>query len=108
MLERVEANRRRDTAAMGDIETRALERNAAHRDWICDERRMASTAGGRALYMHCLPADVGAEVSPGVMDAARLDLAREANKKVFVIMALLAATKCRAVGERLAALRGRS
>ncbi len=93
MLERVDANRSRDTEGLGRIEQRALERNAAHRDWICDERRMGLTRGGDALYMHCLPADIGAEVSPGVMDRYRHDLARQANKKVFAIMALLAAAK---------------
>ena len=91
MLERVAANRAGDTAALRELERRALERNAGHRDWICDERRMGLTAG--ALYLHCLPADIGAEVSPGVMAEARLDLAREANKKVYVMMALLAGAK---------------
>jgi knotted carbamoyltransferase YgeW len=91
MLERAHA--RDDTATMAAIETRALARNAAHRDWICDERRMATTAGGDALYLHCLPADIGAEVSAGVMARHRVDVAREANWKVYVVMALLAAAK---------------
>ena len=93
MLERVAANARRDAEALRAIERRALERNALHRDWICDERRMGLTAGGDALYMHCLPADIGAEVSPGVMDRHRVNVAREANWKVYVIMALLAVAK---------------
>ncbi len=93
MLERVEANRRGDREALAAIEKRALERNRRHTDWICDERRMGLT--NEALYMHCLPADIGAEVSAGVMDGARVDLAREANKKVYVVMALLAAAKQR-------------
>ncbi|HEY5516426.1 MAG TPA: knotted carbamoyltransferase YgeW [Pengzhenrongella sp.] len=93
MLERVEANANRDTDALRRIEQRALERNAANRSWICDERRMDLTRGGDALYMHCLPADIGAEVSPGVMERFRHDLARQANKKVYAIMALLAAAK---------------
>jgi ornithine carbamoyltransferase len=84
---------------MADIERRSLERNAGRRDWICDERRMGLTAG--ALYLHCLPADVGAEVSAGVMRRFRVDVAREANKKVYVIMALLAAAKVEALGARL-------
>ena len=37
--------------------------------------------------------DIGAEVTPGVMERFRVDVAREANKKVYVIMALLAAAK---------------
>jgi ornithine carbamoyltransferase len=76
---------------MHDIEQRALAHNAEHRSWICDERRMALTA--EALYLHCLPADIGAEVSPGVMEQFRVAVAREANKKVYVVMALLAAAK---------------
>jgi knotted carbamoyltransferase YgeW len=99
MQERVEANRKGDKAAMAEIERRALERNAGHRDWICDERRMGLTRD--ALYLHCLPADIGAEVSPGVMERFRTDVAREANKKLYVIMALLAAAKLRGLAERL-------
>ena len=93
MLDRVAANKAGDAAEMAAIERRCLDRNALHRDWICDERRMATTAGGDALYMHCLPADIGDEVTPGVMARHRVHVAREANKKVYVIMALLAAAK---------------
>ena len=101
MVERVEANRTGDAAAMRDIEQRALARNAAYRDWICDERRMGLTAD--ALYLHCLPADIGAEVTPGVMDRFKVAVAAEANKKVYVIMAMLAVAK---VPELAAALEG--
>ena len=104
MLERVDANRAKDTEDMKDIENRALERNLKHQDWICDEKRMATTRDGAATYMHCLPADIGAEVTAGVMDKARVDLAREANKKVFAIMALLAVAKTSDLRERLLAL----
>jgi knotted carbamoyltransferase YgeW len=100
MQERVEANRKGDKARMAEIETHALERNARHRDWICDERRMGLTR--KALYLHCLPADIGAEVSPAVMERFRVDVAREANKKVYVIMALLAAAKVEDLAARLA------
>lgn len=103
MLERVEANRKKDGDAMKSIEKRALERNAMNRNWICDERRMGLTKEGAALYMHCLPADIGAEVSPGVMEQFRHDLAREANKKVYAIMALLSAAKGKGLKESLAA-----
>ncbi len=99
MLERVETNRRGDTEGLTQIERRALERNRQHTDWICDERRMGLTS--EALYMHCLPADIGDEVSAGVMAGARVDLAREANKKVYVVMAMLAAAKERELLTRL-------
>lgn len=101
MLERVGANRGNDKAALAEIERQALERNRAHTDWICDERRMALTRGGDALYLHCLPADIGAEVTPGVMHKAVVDVAREANKKLYVIMALVAAAKTEDLAARL-------
>jgi knotted carbamoyltransferase YgeW len=102
MRERVAANRAGDTAALKDVERRALEHNAQHRDWICDERRMGLTA--EALYLHCLPADIGAEVSAEVMQRFRTAVAAEANKKVYVIMALLAVAKVADLPARLAAL----
>jgi len=105
MRERVAANRARDRAALEGIERRALERNAGHRDWICDERRMAATAAGDALYMHCLPADIGAEVTPGVMERHRVNVARQANKKMYVIMALLAVALVRGLSRRLEEIR---
>jgi knotted carbamoyltransferase YgeW len=104
MLERVEANLARDRAAMTAIEKRALERNAAHRDWICDERRMQLTRDGGGLYLHCLPADIGAEVSPGVMARHRVNVARQANKKLYVIMALIAVAKVPDLAARFEAI----
>ena len=102
MLERVIANKSRDSERMARIEERALERNKAHVDWICDDRRMQLT--NDALYMHCLPADIGAEVGRDVLERFRVDLAREANKKIYVIMALLAAAKSTDLRAQLAAL----
>ena len=94
-----QANAAGDTAALADIERRALERNASHTDWICDERRMGLTDD--ALYMHCLPADIGDEVAPSVMDRFRGAVAEEANKKLYVIMALLAVAKVDDLASRL-------
>jgi len=103
MLERVDANKKRDTEGLKNIEKRALDRNRSFMSWICDERRMGRTRGDNPLYMHCLPADIGAEVSAGVMEKFRFDLAREANKKVYAIMALLAAAKSRGLKSKLQA-----
>jgi len=101
MMERVAANEAGDKAAMADIERRALERNAKYTSWICNEERMAKTAGGDALYMHCLPADIGDEVTPGVMDRHRFNVAAEAQFKVYVIMAMLAVAKVKDLPARL-------
>lgn len=101
MLERVAAAADGELEAMETIERRALEQNARYTDWICNEERMAKTAGGDALYMHCLPADIGAEVTPGVMERHRLNVAKEAQFKVYVIMALLASSKIPDLAARL-------
>ncbi|HEX9163069.1 MAG TPA: knotted carbamoyltransferase YgeW [Thermoanaerobaculia bacterium] len=92
----------RKTGDLKSIEKRALERNAAHKDWICDERRMKLTRN--ALYMHCLPADIGAEVAPSVLERFRFSLAREANKKLYAIMALLAVAKIDGLRKRIGEL----
>ena len=99
MLERVAANRAKDTQGMKDIEKRALDRNKLHADWICSEKRMKAT--NSALYMHCLPADIGAEVEQSVLERFRFSLAREANKKLYAIMAILAVSKVDRLRERL-------
>ena len=93
-----------DTAELARIERWALERNAEHTGWICDERRMGLTRDGEALYMHCLPADIGSEVSPAVMERFKVAVAREANWKVYVVMALLAGAKVPSLATALAAL----
>ncbi len=104
MLARVDANRAHDALRMAAIEQECLASNARHTDWICDARRMSLTRGGNALYMHCLPADIGSEVSPQVMEQHRVHVAREANHKLYCIMALLAAAKVPNLAARLAEL----
>jgi ornithine carbamoyltransferase len=102
MLERVQANEAKDKAALADVEQRMLAQNANHKEWICDEAKMERTDD--ALYMHCLPADIGAEVTAGVMERFRFDVAQEAQMKVYVIMALLAAAKVPDLATRLDAM----
>ena len=99
LLERAAASDRGDQAGVAEVERRAREQSASHRDWICDARRMGLTS--EALYMHCLPADPGAEVDPEVLRSFQLQVAKQANKKVYVIMALLAGAKVRGLWGRL-------
>jgi ornithine carbamoyltransferase len=60
---------------------------------------MALTRGGKALYLHCLPADVTGvscqegEVSKDVFEKHRLDTYREAGHKPFVIAAMVLLTR---------------
>ena len=94
MYDRVEAAG--DKKAMAAVEAKMLDQNKQFTDWICDEKRMKLTGSNeknRALYMHCLPADIGDEVSASVMKDHKLNVSRQANKKLYVIMALLAVAK---------------
>ncbi len=101
MLERVEAHRAGRNDEIGEIEQRALALNRKHQGWICDGEQMARTTDGKALYMHCLPADIGAEVSAEVYDRYRTLVAREANQKIYAIMALLSAAKVQDLPQQL-------
>lgn len=93
--------RSRATAGLADLEREALATNARFTGWECTDDRMARTRSGRALYMHCLPADVtgvscaAGEVSRSVFERARLDTYREAAHKPFVVAALILATRLR-------------
>ncbi|HMB67658.1 MAG TPA: knotted carbamoyltransferase YgeW [bacterium] len=99
MKERTRLLRAGDTAKLAALEKDALAENARHQDWECTEEKMARTAGGRALYMHCLPADItgvsceAGEVAASVFEKARLDTYHEAGHKPFVVAAMLLATR---------------
>ena len=60
---------------------------------------MKLTKGGKALYMHCLPADItdvsckAGEVSASVFERYRLQTYSEAGHKPFVIAAMILATR---------------
>ncbi len=96
MRERSRMLERGDTSGYGELEREALAQNARYRDWECNEKLMALTRGGEALYMHCLPADItgvsceAGEVSEGVFEKHRLQTYREASHKPFVIAAMVA------------------
>ena len=56
--------KRTDLYAKGDfdgidaLEKELLKQNAEHQDWSCTEELMKTTRDGKALYLHCLPADI--------------------------------------------------
>jgi knotted carbamoyltransferase YgeW len=113
MRERTRLLRAGDSPRLADLEREALATNAGFKKWECTEDLMKLTRGGRALYMHCLPADVtgvscgAGEVSQSVFESARLDTYREAGHKPFVIAAMILATRFRnpadVLGRRLEA-----
>jgi knotted carbamoyltransferase YgeW len=95
MGERTELLRAGDRPGLDALEGRALAQNAQHMDWTCDEAMMARTAGGEALYMHCLPADITGvscehgEVSAAVFEKYRTQTYIEAGYKPYIIAAMM-------------------
>jgi knotted carbamoyltransferase YgeW len=84
-----------DQAGLKELEKQCLANNAKFKDWECDEAKMKLTREGKALYMHCLPADItgvsceAGEVAASVFDRYRDDTYREASYKPYVIAAMI-------------------
>ena len=80
---------------MDELEAQALDSNARHKCWQCTDELMSTTRDGRALYMHCLPADISGvscadgEVSESVFERYRLATYKEAEHKPYVIAAMI-------------------
>ena len=47
-----------DQKGIDELEKELLAQNAEHKDWTCSEEMMKLTKDGKALYLHCLPADI--------------------------------------------------
>ena len=95
MEERTELYGKGDMEGIKALEKRLLAQNAAHKDWECTEERMAKTKGGKALYLHCLPADItgvsceAGEVAESVFDRYRTPLYKQASFKPYIIAAMI-------------------
>lgn len=93
--------KRTDLYAQGDqegiaaLEKELLAQNAEHKDWACTEELMSTTKDGKALYLHCLPADITGvscetgEVDASVFDRYREPLYKEASYKPYIIAAMI-------------------
>ena len=99
MEERTDLYGKGDTAGIKELEGRLLEQNAQHKDWACTEEMMSLTKDGKALYLHCLPADITGlsceegEVDASVFDRYRVPLYKEASYKPYVIAAMILLSK---------------
>ena len=95
MEERTELYANNDKAGIDELEQRLLEQNANHKDWAATEEMMKLTKDGKALYMHCLPADITGlsteegEVDASVFDRYRIPLYKEASYKPYIIAAMI-------------------
>ena len=81
------------------LEKELLAQNAEHKDWTCTEELMKTTKDGKALYLHCLPADISGiscpagEVEASVFERYRIPLYKEASYKPYIIAAMIALSK---------------
>ena len=96
-----------DDAGIAKLEKKLLTQNAKHKDWTCTENLMEMTKEGKALYMHCLPADItgvscdAGEVAASVFDRYREPLYKEAGYKPYIIAAMMFLSKCKEPDEIL-------
>ena len=95
MGKRTELLRAKDQDGLKKLEQECLAENANYKDWECTEDKMKLTKDGKALYMHCLPADITGvsckegEVADSVFERYRLDTYKEAGAKPFIIAAMM-------------------
>ena len=99
MEERTELYGNGDFDGIDRLEKELLAQNAKHKDWACTEEPMKTTKDGKALYLHCLPADITGlsceegEVDESVFDRYRNPLYKEASYKPYVIAAMIFLSK---------------
>ena len=83
------------------LEKELLAQNGNHKDWECTEDMMKLTKDGKALYLHCLPADITGvsckegEVAGSVFDRYRVPLYKQASFKPYIIAAMIFLAKVR-------------
>ena len=88
-----------DMDGIDKLEKELLAQNATHKDWTCSEELMKTTKDGKALYLHCLPADITGisckegEVDASVFDRYRTPLYKQASFKPYIIAAMIFLSK---------------
>jgi knotted carbamoyltransferase YgeW len=99
MEQRTQLLQSNDQDGLKQLEQQCLENNKKFIDWECTEDLMAKTRDGKALYMHCLPADITGvsceqgEVQASVFDRYRVPQYKQAGYKPFIIAAMIFLSK---------------
>ncbi|HNY03663.1 MAG TPA: knotted carbamoyltransferase YgeW [Bacteroidales bacterium] len=84
-----------DRDGLKELEKECLANNARFKNWECTEEMMQKTRNGKALYMHCLPADISGvscqegEVAAPVFERYRVPLYKQAGFKPYIIAAMI-------------------
>ncbi|MEA5060143.1 MAG: knotted carbamoyltransferase YgeW [Candidatus Pelethousia sp.] len=114
MEERTELYGKGDMDGIKALEKKLLAQNAQHKDWECTEEMMKLTKDGKAMYMHCLPADItdisceAGEVAASVFDRYRDPLYKEASYKPYIIAAMIFLAKVKNPAAKLKELEAKA
>jgi len=103
-----------DKDGLKALEQQCLANNARFKNWECNEDKMKLTNGGKALYMHCLPADISGvsckegEVQDTVFERYRIETYKEAGFKPYIIASMILNNKFKDAAGILNTLNDRS
>jgi len=107
MQRRTELLKKSDKQGLSELEKECLANNALFKNWECDGKKMKLTKNGKALYMHCLPADISGvscsqgEVAKDVFEKYRLETYKEASFKPFIIASMIFLTRMQSPVKKL-------
>ena len=99
MEERTRRLRAGEIKDLKSVDQQDLQEHEKHRHWECTEEMMKLTRDGKALYMHCLPADITdvncehGEVAASVFERYRVPQYHQAEHKLYVIAAMMMLTR---------------
>ncbi len=114
MEERTELYGKGDMEGIKALEKKLLSQNAGHKDWECTEELMKLTKDGKAMYLHCLPADItdisceAGEVAASVFDRYRDPLYKQASYKPYIIAAMIFLAKVKDPAAKLKELEAKA
>ena len=114
MQRRTELLKNSDNEGLKSLEKECLTNNARFKNWECTEDKMKLTKEGKALYMHCLPADISGvsckegEVQNSVFERYRIETYKEAGFKPYIIASMILNNKFKNAADLLQKLNERN